>query len=163
MDVVAAVVADTKPAKSMQPCDRPFDDPAESAESTAVTVIATCDEGEDSVTPQLLAMSCGVVGAIGKDGDRPTTAVTERVFQGRDAGDQRQQLRDVVGIGAGDDGRERDAAAVGHQMMLGARARAIGGIRTRFFPAPMARIEEESTTARDQSMRNASARSWRSM
>ena len=163
MDVVAAIVADAKTAKAMQPCDGPLDDPAEAAESTAVTMIATSDEGKNSVTPQLLAVGSGIVGAVGEDGSRPATSVPVMVFQGRDAGDQRQQLRHVVRIGAGDDGRERDAAAVGHQMMLGARARAIGGIRTRFFPAPMARIEEESTTARDQSMRNASAKSCRSM
>lgn len=163
MDVVATVVADAKASKSMQPCDGPFDDPAKATQSTTVTVIATRDEREDAVAPELLAMSAGVICAVAEDGDRSTTSVSERVFERRDARDQRQQLRDVVRIGAGDDGRERHAAAVGHQMMLGARARAIGGIRTRFFPAPMARMEEESTTARDQSMRNASARSCRSM
>jgi len=147
----------------MEPCDGPFDDPAKSAQSAAMRVSAACDQREDAVALELLAMSGGVVRAVAEDGGRSTTSASERVLQGRDARDQWQQLRDVVCIGAGDDRGERHAAAVGHQMMLGARARAIGGIRTRFFPAPMARIEEESTTARDQSMRNASARSCRSM
>lgn len=162
MDVVPTVVANAEAAESVQPCDGPLDDPAKPAESTAVAMIATRDEGEDPVAAQLLAMSRGVVGAIGEDRGRSATAMAAMVFERRNARDQRQELGDVVGIGTGDDGRERYAAAVGHQMMLGARARAIGGIRARFFPAPIARTDEESTTARDQSMRNASARSCRS-
>ena len=163
MDVVPSVVANAEAAESMQPCDGPFDDPAKSAESAAVAMIAARDEGEDPVAAELLAMSRGVVGAISEDCGWSATAMAPMIFERRNARNQRQELGDVVGIGAGDDGRERYAAAVGYQMMLGARARAIGGIRARFFPAPIARTEEESTTARDQSMRYASARSCRSM
>ena len=48
----------------------------------------------------------------------------------RDRLDQAQKLGDAVSIGASEDYRERDALRFGDEMVLGARASAIGGIRS---------------------------------
>ena len=77
---------------------------------------------------------------------------------GRDGPDQRQKLRYVVAIGLGQNGRERNALRVGKEVMFRAGTTAIGWVRSSFFPAPRARIEELSATAREKSMRSA----WRS-
>lgn len=46
--------------------------------------------------------------------------------------DQRHQLGDVVLVRPGEDERERDALRFDRQVVLGTRARAIGGVRSCF-------------------------------
>jgi hypothetical protein len=77
MDVVAAIVAVAKSAKSMEPCNSSYEDPAPSAESDAVTVNARRDEVENAVTPQRLAMCDGVVGTVREECNLPEKTKSE--------------------------------------------------------------------------------------
>jgi hypothetical protein len=73
---------------------------------------ASCYHGLDVAPPQLATVLVVVVAAVG-DGTigalaGPATAAGHRA----DAVDERQQLGDVVAVGAGEGDRERDAARV---------------------------------------------------
>src|ERR1700760_4642265 len=65
---------------------------------------------------------------------------------------QRNELGDVVTIGASQDCRDRRTVGVDGDVVLGSSSRSIGGVRTSFSPAPTARIEGESTTTREKSI-----------
>jgi len=137
----------------MQPRVRSLDDPTKSPESTSMSDSASCDQRPNAATLQRLAVFGGIVRAI-RDGDYGSTAPGSVALAQRwNAIDQWDQLGDVVFVRPGHDRRERDSLSVGSDVVLAAGTRTIGGIRTRFFPAPTARIDEESTTARDQSIR----------
>jgi hypothetical protein len=60
-------------------------------------------------------------------------------------------LGDVVAVAAGQRHRERDALAVGDEVVLAARACAVDRAGSAFGPRRAARTWEESITARDQS------------
>ena len=68
---------------------------------------------------------------------------------------ERQQLGDIVAIGAGQDHRKRDALRFRDEMVLEpGRARSVGWVPF-FLTTPAHRMEEESTMTRDQSIRSA--------
>lgn len=64
-------------------------------------------------------------------------------------------MGDVVTVCAGQDDRDRRAVRIGGDVVLGTWSRAIGGVRPCFWPAPIARTEEESMTTREKSIRSA--------
>jgi hypothetical protein len=73
-----------------------------------------------------------VVGAICHEGyGSPSGSATDpaddrhRVYE-------RKELRDVVGAGRGEDGRERDAGRVGDEVVFGAVSAAVDRARARF-------------------------------
>ncbi|AJY64531.1 hypothetical protein B7759_05517 [Burkholderia glumae] len=68
--------------------------------------------------------------------------------------DQRNQLGDVVTIGAAQDYRDRHSVGDGGDVALRTGSRSIGRVRAGFSPAPTAptaRIDDASTTAREKS------------
>src|SRR4030095_13466538 len=65
------------------------------------------------------------------------------------------QLRDIVAIGFGENQRKRDTLRVCEEVVLAAWTTAIGWVRSTFFPAPTARMEELSAIAREKSSRSA--------
>ncbi len=69
----------------------------------------------------------------------------------RDLVQQRQQLGDIVAVSAGQRHRERDALAVGDDVVLIARPCAVDRAGSASGPLRAARTWEESITARDQS------------
>ena len=71
--------------------------------------------------------------------------------QWRNRVDQWQQLGDVVPIGAGEDGGQRDPAGFSENVVLRPRLTAIGWVRSSFFPPRSARTEALSTRARVRS------------
>ena len=70
---------------------------------------------------------------------------------GRHLVEEGQQLGDVIAVAAGQRHCERDALAVGEDMVLAARACAVDRAGTAFGPLRTARTWDESITARDQS------------
>jgi len=72
-------------------------------------------------------------------------------FDGFEGVQQRQQLRNVMAIGSGQNDIERNALPLGEQMVFGTRFASVYWTWPCFFPAPTARTKEESTDARDQS------------
>jgi hypothetical protein len=76
----------------------------------------------------------------------------------RNGVDQHWQHATVVAVGAAEDRRQRKAVGIGDQIVLGAGFSSVDGTWTGQFAPPTARMEELSTTARDQSIRSAA---WR--
>src|SRR5262249_12985608 len=74
----------------------------------------------------------------------------------RDRLDERDQFEAVVAVGGGEQEGERDAARVGDQLVLGAALAPVDRARAGLGAPKTAGTCEESTTARDQSIRSAS-------
>lgn len=106
------------------------------------------DHGLNTAVAQRASMPLGVVTTIGVDHTRSAQWMAAQSANRWNRVDQRQQLRDIVDIRAGQDHGERRAVGVGDDVVLGTRSRAIG----RVWPAPTARIDDESTVARENSI-----------
>jgi len=97
-----------------------LEDPALSAESRAVLAAATGDHWLDAARPQQPTVLVVVVAAIGEEQvgllARSTGLAGDR--SGVEVVEQRQQLRDVVAVGAGQRDGERNAGRVDEQMVF---------------------------------------------
>ena len=120
--------------------------------------VSSREHGLNAPTSQLFAMRVGMVRAIALHPLRALSRPTSFPADQRDRIDQRQQLRHVVTIGSGQRGRKGNALGVSDQVMFAAGFAAIRWIRSRFFPPCIARTDEESTMARDQSIWSASCK-----
>src|SRR5713226_2123155 len=151
-------VSNSESAKPMQPSDGALHHPAGLAQAAAVRGPAPCDLGLDTQGQERRTMRVGIVSTVSLHQLGLSPRSTALASNGRDGLNQRQQLGHVVAIGLGQNDRERNALRVDEEVMLRAGTTAIGWVRSSFFPAPRARIEELSATAREKSMRSA----WRS-
>ena len=158
MDVVAAFASDAEATELMEPTDRAFDDPTIDSQSTAMRCPAFGKDWPNSSPSQLPTMRLRVVGAVSLNAIRPSTRPAPLSLHGWNGVDQRHQLSHIMPIGTGQRCGQRNAIGVRDQVMLAAGFTAIRWIGSRFFPPCIARTDEESTIARDQSMRSASAR-----
>lgn len=79
-----------------------------------------------------LAVFVMIVAAIGLDQARFGQRTTAPAANGWDRLHERQQLGDIVAIGAGQDHRKRDALRFRDEMVLGTWASAIGGVGSCF-------------------------------
>lgn len=129
-----------------------FDHPTILAESAAVSGPALRDHWLDTAIAQGSPMPLGVVSAIGVHHARPLNRVAAQAANRWNRVDQRQQLRNIVDVGASQDRGERCAVGVGDDVVLGAGSRTISGVRASFWPAPTARTDDESTAAREKSI-----------
>lgn len=128
MDDGEAFEADPEPAKVVQPGDGALDDPAGLAEATTVGLPTAGDFGMDSGGVQGLAVLVVVVAAITLNDYRLLQRASALAANGRNGLNQRNELGDIVPIGAGQDERERDPLRFGDEVVLGARASTVGGI-----------------------------------
>ena len=71
---------------------------------------------------------------------------------GRYGVDERDELRHIVAIGAGERCGQRRVVGVDHEVVFGTGFPAVHGARSRFFPPCTARTEAESTTTRAKSI-----------
>lgn len=152
MNVGPTIEANAKTAEVMEPGVSPFNHPAEFSETTAVFGAAPRNDWLDTALAQELPMRVGIVATICKDAlgllKRPAARAADRNYRI----DERQQLGDIVAVGAGQEGTDGDAIGIDEDLVRGTRSRAIRGVRTCFSPAPAARIDEESTTAYERSI-----------
>src|SRR4051812_35214584 len=132
----------------MQPGDRAFNDPAVPAQTTAVWRAALSDEGLNMTSQQLQCTGLIVIRAIGVERPWAMARMTDLAGHGWNRIDQRNQLSDIVPIGASEDRRQRDAAAVCNEVMFRSGFAPIRGIRPGLRPPKMARMLELSITAR---------------
>lgn len=130
MDIVASFPADAGTAEAVQPGDRALDDGTEDAQARGVFDPSFGDHRANAALPE-----------------QTTVLVGHR----RKLVHQGQQLRDVVAGSAGQLHRERDALAVGDDVVLAARPCSVGRAGAVFRPRRAARTCKESITARDQS------------
>lgn len=124
--------ADAQAPEVVQPSMGALDDPTGLAQAAAVRLATAGDLSGDAGGVQWSAVLVVVVAAVGLDhgglGQRSATFAADR----RDGLDQGEELGDVVAVGAGEDQRERDALRFGDEMVLGAGASAVGGVRSCF-------------------------------
>ncbi len=161
MDVIPPLVAETQTSELMQPGDGALHHPAHHTQAAAMRRIPTRQDRRDPFRAQLLAMRLGVVGPIPLDALGSTPRVAHLPTDGRDGVHEGHELGDVVPVGLGQPDGQGDAVPIRDEVMFAPQLPSIRRIRTRFFPPRRARMEEESTMARDQSSWSA-ARSWAS-
>jgi len=159
MNIGATFVTDAQPTVLEQPRDGSLDDPTVDTQSTAVLGPTPCQGRRDMALTQLPTVRLRVIGPVPLDTIRAPAGPSDLARDGRNRIDQRQQLRDVVAIGSRDLDRQRNATGIGDQMMLGARLGSIRGIGPGLRPPKTARMESESTTAREKSIWSA-PRKW---
>ena len=118
MDLVAAVVADEQPFQLGQPGEGAFDDPAVAAEPGAVGGSAAGDLGGDAALAEQAPVLVVVVAAVGGDRVGPSARAADASAHRGHAVDERDQLRDVVAVSAGDRPGQREPARVDQEVVL---------------------------------------------
>ena len=136
----------------MQPGMRASNDPAIFAKAAAVFGTALGDHWLDTAFAQRSSMSLGVVSTIGIDHTRSVQWVAAQSANWRNRVNQRQQLRGAGDIRTGQDRAKRRAVGVDDDVVPGTGSRAIGGVLAGFWPVTTARIDDESTAAREKSI-----------
>ena len=151
VDVVASFPADPQAAKAVQSGDRPLDHPPEGGQAGAVRLAPLGDRGPDAALAQEPAVLVVVVAAVGEEHVGSSARPADDSRDRWDLVQQGQELGDVVAVSAGQRHGERDALAVGEDVVLAARPCAVDRAGSAFGPLRAARTWEESITARDQS------------
>ena len=144
-------VAQIQAAVAMEPRQSAFDDPPRAAEATAVGRASLGQVRPDASRVQVITVGLRIVGPVALDRVGFASRAARPAAQGRDRVDQREQLRDVVPVGRGEDRREGDAARIGQKVMFRSFLAAIGRVRSSLFPPRNARSEALSTRARARS------------
>ncbi len=106
----------------------PFDDPTEFAEAAAVFGAAPGDDRSDAALAKSAAMRVGIVATVGVDDLGLAKRSAASAANRRDRVDQRQQLRDIVAVRAGQDRANRNAVRVYEDVVFGPWSCAIGGV-----------------------------------
>lgn len=128
--LLLAVGADEQAALVVQVADRAFDDVALGAEPAAVFAAAAGDRVRDAAGSQEAAVLVVVITAVGEHAIRPLAWPPESAAYGRDRVDERDQLRDVVAVGAGHRPGQEQAAGVGQDVVFDPRAAAVDRARS---------------------------------
>ena len=111
----------------MEPTDSPLDHPAINAQATAMFGAGLTNLGADTVLVNPAPAPLAAVGGIALDQFRTPAGTATPARYGGQFAYQRQQLRYIVAVGAGERDRERDALGFRGEVVLGARATPIGG------------------------------------
>jgi len=124
-----------------------------------------CEHRRDASCTQALPVRLGTVASVALNDFGLVQGSASLAFYVRNGVDQRIELGDVVAIRPGQDDCERGALSVDNEVVLAAELAPVRGVRTSFFPANMARIDELSTSARVRSISprrrsSASSVSW---
>ena len=119
VDVGSAFVAGAESFEGVQPGEAALDHPAVSAEAGAMRDPAAGDPRGDAAGAQLAAVDVVVVAAVGDQLARATAGSAAEAAYRRPGTQQWDQLRDVVAVAAGEGDRQRDAAGVADQSVLG--------------------------------------------
>lgn len=163
MDVGPTLEPNPQPLELVQPAERPLDHPAVHSQSTAMFLETSGDLGLDAPTTKLLSMTGRVIRPVRIEIQGPTARTPELTRDRRHGVDQGKQLRHIVGVRSREGEGERHSLTICENMMLRAWAGPIRRVGACLFAPPTARIELESTTARDQSIRSASRSRFKSV
>lgn len=137
VDLRVALPANPQSTEVTQPRERPLHHPPLAAQAGAVIGAATGDPVGQSPAAKFAAVLVVVISAVGDHPLRPLPRPASLAGDRRDAVDQRQQLRDVVAVAAGQRDGQRDPAGVNLQVMLGAGAGTVN--RRRPSESPLSR------------------------
>lgn len=152
MDVISSFIANTKPTVLMKPREATFYHPPIYSKATAIVSSSLSKLRRNSPFAKFFAMRLAVITTIAKDTVRTLKRSANLACNWRNAINQRQQLCDIMAVGAGQLYRQRDAIGIRYQMVLRAFFAAICGVWACFRPPKTARTEAESTTAREKSI-----------
>ena len=158
VDVAPALVARDKPAKAVDSCERPLDDPSVSAQLLATFDTASCAARSNPATMAGLAAPSMGVGLVGVELVRPAVWPACLAADRRDAVEQLLERHAVVGVGAGEDEGERNAVPIGDEMAFRAEPAATGWVRPCLVTPLFAAREALARHARPQSIRSAARR-----
>ncbi|MGF6265292.1 hypothetical protein OKW49_006285 [Paraburkholderia youngii] len=136
----------------MQPGMRTLDNPTDFPKATALRVATPRDASRNTALVKSSSVFVVVVTPVGIDTARTAQRPPAPAADRHDGLNQRNKLGDVVTIGTSQDCRDEGSVGVSGEVVLGSRSRSVGGVRTSFSPAPIARIEDESTTTREKSI-----------
>ena len=134
MNVAATFAADTQPFELVEPADGPFDNPTRLAQPAAVYDPAMGDHGLDVSPPQFRLVRPGVVRPVRLGARRSEARPSALTLEGRDGVDERKELGDVMIIRSSERDHQRDALRFGEDVVLAARAAAIGRVGPRLDP-----------------------------
>ena len=158
MHVGPTFVADEEPLEVVEVREGALDDPADASEPGAVLGLAASDDRRDPEPAKLVAVAVGVVAAISDHALRPAAWTSDRASDCWHGLHERQQLLDVVAVGAGQAPGKRDPTGVDEEVLLRPRAASVDRARARLGAPFFAWIWLESTTARDHSSSPAARR-----
>ena len=115
----------------VQPSEGALDDPTDAAEPGAVLGLAARDLGLDPAAAKLVAVTVGVVAAIGRDARRTLARPADATAHRRHPLEKRDQLGDVVAVAACNRPGERDPGRVDQEVVLGAVSGSVNRARAR--------------------------------
>jgi hypothetical protein len=142
---------------------RPFNHPAEFAQTAARFSATVRSRRPDAALAQSLTTRVGVVATISIDDPGLPTRPTAYAANWRNRIDERQQLGDVVSVRAVQDRANGNAVCVDEDVVPGTGSSTIRAVRGSFSPAPTTRTDEESTAACERSISPASRSQWSSI
>ena len=134
MNVGSPLIADTQPAKLMQPCQGSLDYPTVDSQAAAVLGEAL---GQDWLYPQRaqrISMLFRVISSVSLNTVRSSTRPSSPATDWWNALHQGQQLSHVVAISPGQDGGQGDSLGIGNQVVFAPRLAPVSGIRPGFSP-----------------------------
>jgi hypothetical protein len=156
MNVGTPFVTNAQAAIAIEPRERALNDPPMPAEPFAAFNPAPRDARRDASFAQLLAQRFRVIRLVGVQLLRAFTWSTAPTLDRLNGVHRREHHPRVVDVGRREPHRERDALPVHDHMAFRARFAAIRRIRPGLIAPFSALTDEESSEARDQSMRSAS-------
>jgi hypothetical protein len=131
VDLGSAVIADEQSLVVVEPGEGALDHPAGASEPGAVLGLTAGDLGFDPASVELAPVLVVVVAAVGGEPVGSSSWTADLAAHGRDALDERHQLRDVVAVAPGDRPGERDPGRVYEQVVLGAVSGSVNRARAR--------------------------------
>jgi hypothetical protein len=156
MHVRPPLVPDAQAPVTIQPRQRPLDHPAMPAEPLATLYPPARDARRDRTPAQLLPQRLRVVRLVGVQLRGALARATHRALDRLDGVHRVEHHARVMDISRRESHRERDALSVHDHMAFRARFAAIRRILPGFIAPFCAGTLDESSEARDQSMRSAS-------
>jgi hypothetical protein len=152
VNVKSALEANTKTTETMEPRMSPFDKPTEFVEAAAVSGAAPGGDRSDATLAKSAAMRVEVVAEVGVDDLGLAKRSASYASNRQDGVDQRQQLRDIVAIRAGQDDADRNAVRVYEDVVFGlGRARLVGFGPVIGPPQRLARTKNRQPRMRNRS------------
>ena len=156
MNVSASLITNSQATIAIEPRQRALNDPAMPSESLATFNAAPCDARCNPSPSQFLAQCLRVIRFVGVQLHRSCAWSAAPPLDWLDGIHGLKTHARVVDIGGTYRDGERDALPVHDHMAFRARFAALRWIRPGFIAPFWARTDEESSAARDQSMRSAS-------
>jgi len=149
--LAASLVADEQPLELMQMREGALDDPSDGAEAGAVLGLAARDHRSDPPLADEPAVLVMVVAPVAHDLHGAATWPTDQAAHVGHTVKQRDQLRDVVAVAAGQRPGKRRPVRIDEEVVLGAATAAVDRARARFGAPFFACTWLASTIARDHS------------